>query len=793
MAGGRKKEATKKAKARPRSRLQRFLLKMGWLIPIFALLASSGVLVFTYAFAVIPLPAQVPLESATTVYDVNGKKIGIFTGEQRRFLLNDEKLRQLFKEAPHVGEAVIAAEDKDFYEHNGVSLRGLVRAAWANVTGGEIQQGGSTISQQYVKNAVLRDPSRTITRKFKEAILAIKLERRFSKREILGFYLNTIYLGRGAYGIEAAARAYFKKHAFQLSVPEAAYLASIIPSPESYQPQNNTKEAVARRNNVLKVMREEGYLNRKQTRNAKKGKVAAIPDNNDAATHQKAAYFMEWLREEYLDPLLGNCLYTCGLQIHTTLDLEAQEAAEQALGMTHQKGWPEAALVSMTPRGDVRAMVGGKSYNNVKAARGFNYATTHPGRQPGSAFKPFTLITAIEQGISPDSRFSGASPATITDPDCSNGTEPWQPENYGGSSYGTVDLEYATANSINTVYAQLIAETGPDAVAQNLGDFGFRPAPGDDRIHPFCSLALGGAIDATPLEMARGYAAFNARGQVPELNPVTFIRDNDNNCIEATGPASIELAFKKLKEDKLGEVVPRSWADCPSEKPVPPVSTPIDGTQQADFDVANQVMTNVTSGTAVSANLGNYAYIESGKTGTTQENRDAWFAGSVPSSEESMGLTTVVWMGYPLENPKKGPSYTPLMRYCEDPQLCRPVGSVGEVTGGSYPAQMWAAYMNQAVEILGIPPASWPEPSDSPDEVINSPPPSPTATFIPPPEKSETPTEEPTESEPPSSKPPPPPPTTRKPPPPPPTTSEPPPPPTSPPATPPGRGRGGRR
>ncbi len=164
MARGRKKQKTKKA--RPRSRLQRFILKMGWLVPIFGLLAASGVLVFTYAFAVIPLPRQVPLASATTVYDMNGKKIGIFTGEQRRFLLNDEKLDRLFKKAPHVGEAVISAEDKDFYEHNGVSLRGLARAAWANLTGGEIQQGGSTISQQYVKNAVLRDPSRTITRKF---------------------------------------------------------------------------------------------------------------------------------------------------------------------------------------------------------------------------------------------------------------------------------------------------------------------------------------------------------------------------------------------------------------------------------------------------------------------------------------------------------------------------------------------------------------------------------------------------------------------------------------------------
>ncbi len=788
----RSKKRSKKVK--PKSRAQRFLLKVGWLIPITALFAAGAVLVFTYAFAVIPLPEQVSLESATTVYDINGKKIGIYTGEQRRFLLNEDKLNELFKEAPHVGEAVVAAEDKDFYDHDGVSLRGLARAAWANLTGGEIQQGGSTISQQYVKNAVLQDPSRTVTRKFKEAILAIKLERRFSKKEILGFYLNTIYLGRGAYGIEAAAEAYFGKDAVDLTLPEAAYLAGIIPSPESYQPEDGMKAAKQRRNTVLTVMQEEGYIGARAKRKASRGKVDVIKLEKDALKHQTAAYFMEWLRDQYLDPLLGNCLYTCGLKVYTTLDLEAQAAAENALSIARAEDWPQAALVSMTPKGEVRAMVGGTRFDSVRAARGFNYATSSPGRQPGSAFKPFTLLTAIDQGISPSSRFSGASPAYIDDDDCSNGIEPWQPENYGGSSYGTVDLRTATANSINTVYAQLIAETGPQAVAETVTDFGFRPPPGEKKVPAVCSLSLGGSIDVTPLEMARAYAGFNARGKLPEINPVTYIKDNDNNCITATGPASLELAFEKVAKDKFAEVVPKSWADCPGEKEVT-----VEGEQIVDVneaDVLNDVLTNVTTaGTAASANLA--LYEESGKTGTTQENRDAWFAGSVPSSEESPGLTTVVWMGYPLENPKKGPSYTPLMHYCSDTRLCRPVGGI-DVTGGSYPAQMWATYMTSAVEILGIEPATYPTPSELGDNIINSPPPTtsaPPPTYQPPAPTTTSVPSEPPSSEPPpkTSEPPPPPPTTSEPPPPPPTTSEPPPPTSPPPTGGPERRRGARR
>jgi membrane peptidoglycan carboxypeptidase len=179
------------------------LLRFGWLIPLAVIGVAGTVLAFTYAFASIPLPKQVKLPSATEVYDRQGNLIGVFSSEERRFLIDTGKL---LDNRPHIGQAVVATEDKDFYEHNGLSLRGMARAAWADLSSGEIQQGGSTISQQYIKNAILQDTGRTVTRKLKEAVLALKLERRYSKKQILGFYLNTVYFGRGAYGIEAAAR-----------------------------------------------------------------------------------------------------------------------------------------------------------------------------------------------------------------------------------------------------------------------------------------------------------------------------------------------------------------------------------------------------------------------------------------------------------------------------------------------------------------------------------------------------------------------------------------------------------
>jgi membrane peptidoglycan carboxypeptidase len=678
------------------------------LIPAGAALVGGSILVLTYAFASIPLPKDVDyLNSSAEVFDRHGNVIGTFTDAERRFLVDTD---ELLKKAPFVGEAVIAAEDRDFYEHNGVSIRGIARAAWENLTGGKIAEGGSTITQQYVKNTVLT-PERTITRKVKEAVLAIKLERRYSKDEILGFYLNTIYLGRGAYGIEAAARAYFDKHADELTLEEAAFLAAIIPSPEALDPSTNPVGARQRRNQVLQEMAGEGFISQREAAKASRGKVKAIKRVSGAPKTQKAAYFMEWLRRDVLGPELGAQLYTGGLKIHTTLDLEMQRYAEDAVAASlTSPDEPQAAVVSMTPGGQVRAFVGGRDFYNVKKARGFNYASDI-GRQAGSSLKPFTLLAAIEKGISTSSRFSGSSPMSITEEPCLEGIEPWEVENYGGSSYGTLDLKQATANSVNTVYAQLIAEIGPDRVADLLEDLGFGK---DEQITPYCSLSLGGSsLDVTPLEMARAYAAIDAGGELPEVTPVAWIEDSGGNC--------------------LYEYVQDKDRECENEAK--------DDDEQVVDENSAHVLTQTLEGVVTSGTAAGAVTIPrpaAGKTGTTQNNRDAWFAGYVPQ------LTTVVWMGYPLERPdgKKSEPIVPLMSYCSDPVLCRPVQGI-EVTGGSFPARIWNAYMLQATADMEV--VDFPVPTDLPDEVINTAPPAPPASAAP--TGDPTPAPEPSETE----------------------------------------------
>jgi penicillin-binding protein 1A len=657
-----------------------------------ALGVGGAVLFLTYAFANIPLPREVPLASATEVYDANGNLIGIFSGEQRRFLIDTEKLINN-KDTRHIGEAVIAAEDRTFYKHNGISLRGMARAAWADITSGEIAQGGSTITQQYIKQAVLVDPGRTVERKLKEAILAVKLERRYSKDEILGFYLNTVYFGRGSYGIEAAARTYFDKSAEELDIGESAFLAAIIPSPESYQPDDDQEAARARRDRVLTQMIEQGYIS-EATAEKWMGKKIKIVKGGDPTTgkDQPAAYFMEWLRRE-LEREYGNELYTGGFKIHTTLDMDIQQAAEDAIASTlTEPDDPQASLVSMTPNGAIKAFVGGRDFDNVKKARGFNYASDNY-RQAGSSYKPFTLLAAIEDGVSLQSSFSGASPYTVDDPQCSTNGELWQPSNYGFSSYGYMDLISATASSVNTIYAQLIVDIGPQSVADLLGRFGFDGDPskgGKQPTTPNCSLVLG-TQDVTPLQMARAYAGLANGGALPEITPVSYIESSNGECVKAYRPNSSRACGKRKVRLKSTQVVDENSVNLLNEA----------------------LQTVVTSGSGAAANIGRPV---AGKTGTTQNFRDAWFAGYTPQ------LATVVWEGYPLQ--KSG--VVPEMRYCTDDVLCRPVHGY-EVSGGGSavsPAPMWGAYMAQAMEIGGYPVEYFEDGIDY-GTVISTPPPPP--------------------------------------------------------------------
>ena len=641
--------------------------------------------VVEYSLAKIPLPPEVKLPSTSRVYDRDGRLIATYRDEVTRFIIDTTKLPDL------VRHAVIAAEDRDFFEHQGISPGGMARAAWANVTSGEVEQGGSTITQQYIKNAVLEDPSRTVERKAKEAILAIKLERRYSKQEILDFYLNTVYFGRGAYGIQAAAGVYFAKPAKDLELHEAAYLAGLIPAPQSYQKRAAGKE---RRAHVLSAMRQEGYITARREKRANKADLRFRTSSPLRARQQPAASFLEWLRKDFLYPRFGDCLFRCGLEIHTTIDMEMQTDAEEAIAerLTEKKD-PQAALISLTPRGEVRALVGGRDFTSVKKARGFSFATDGK-RHAGSAFKPFTLLRAYEEGISPNSRFSGESPKTIEDPACTGPEGIWEPENYGGSSYGMLDLNQATENSVNTVFAELISELGPADVADLVHRFGFGGAGRKGKIPAHCSLSLG-TLDVSVLEMARAYAGLSARGRLPTITPIRWVEGRGGRC---------RLGYRPPKDMPCMKMVDTSGKQVIESNAV---------------DVMTQSLERVIeSGTGTSAAIGRPV---AGKTGTAQDNRDAWFAGYTPR------LATVVWMGYPVEpgpDKKRGTNddVSPLMQECGIPQQCRPVHGI-DVTGGSFPAEIWGAFMSAALEGTDI--VYFQTPLTMPDIVLNPPPPPP--------------------------------------------------------------------
>jgi penicillin-binding protein 1A len=631
-----------------------------------ALVVGVGMtsLVGFYGLASIPLPRDIDLPSAAAVYDVNGRLIGTY-GDVRRFIIDTSTL------PPYVGEAVVSAEDRRFYEHGGVDYRGVLRAALADLTSGRIRQGGSTITQQYVKNALLRDPSHSLARKLRELVLAVKLEDRYSKGQILGFYLNTVYWGRGVYGIEAAARTYFDKHARDLTLAESAYLAGIIRAPESLQPDRDQADAIQRRNQVLRAMHDERYITLADAERAVALPIGASNGIDERARELRAAYLVEWLRRDVLIPAFGDCLYTCGLKIHTTIDLNMQRFAEQAVANTLTRADdPEAALVALTPQGEVRALVGGRRFHDSVAASGFNYAVDLPGRQAGSALKPFTLAAALQNGLTRYSLFSGASPTKVTAPACTQGSKPWRVQNYGGASYSEISLDSATTYSVNTIYAQVAALIGPEKIAESLAAFGFDRHGTRARrlLPPYCSLALG-ALDVTPIELARAYATLASRGFLPPITPIRYVEDSFGHCLRS---------FVK-------EVTECDRTTPPHvERIVAPVIA----------DQVTAVLRNVVQhGTGTAAAVG---FDPAGKTGTSQRNVDAWFAGYTRQ------LSAAVWVGYPAE--KRG-QLVPQMRSCPDRRLCRPFRG-RDVTGGSVPARIWAAFMRKALAYLHTVPDS---------------------------------------------------------------------------------------
>jgi penicillin-binding protein 1A len=599
-----------------------------------------------YAVSNIPLPTELET-TPTTVLDKNGDEIGQLHAEATR---EDVKLDEV---PEHTVQAVLAAEDAGFREHPGVSIPGIVRAAISNVRSGEVRQGGSTISQQYVKTVTGADEQTSI-RKVREALLAMKLEREVSKDQILEYYLNTIYLGRGAYGIQAASRAYFDKDVGDLTRAQSALLAGFIPAPSLSDPVDNPDRAAQRYEYVIAQLEAQEWITPSQAARMRTRQPEVTPKAKRVA--KTAPFFMAMVEDELARRLGGDQAYS-GLTVRTTLDPRMQRIAEKTYDrhfdelrdqlhaeLGKKEKVPTGAMVSLDPKtGAIRALVGGRNF----AKDEYNLAIGGPqglGRQPGSTFKPFALAAWIAGGSSPESRFE--APATIDfSAEEIGGSEGWTVSNYGNADYGTVTLREATWNSVNTVYAQTALEVGAAEIARIAHDAGVE-SPLD--ANP--SIVLG-AEEVTPLELAGAY-----------------------NMLAAGGVARAPRTIESVSRD--GDVIYE-----PSEKTRRVLEKDVAWTT---VDVLRGV---IEKGTGTAAQIDRPA---AGKTGTTQNAADAWFAGFTPN------LTTVTWMGY------------------RDSNEAMP----GSPTGGGFPAELWADYMREALEKLPV--KAFPQPSGE-YEIVSEP------------------------------------------------------------------------
>jgi penicillin-binding protein 1A len=560
-------------------RWRRFFLAVG-------LVVVAGLAGLVYLIAQVELPSELPQARTSIVLDTKGRPLGEFHAGENRVPVKLDEVAAIAR------EAVLAAEDRDFYSHSGLSPRGIVRALWSDIRRRPLQ-GGSTITQQLVKNSYL-DHRRTITRKLKEAVLAVKIERSLSKDAIFERYLNTVYFGRGAYGIETASRAYFGVSAAELDLPQAALLAGLIRAPETADPAERPEEARRRRRLVLRGMVETGAVTREESDAAGREPVGALeraaPETSSSvAMPYVLDYVRRWVASVYGDQLV----YSGGLRVETTIDLDLQRAAEDAVEATlTEPDDPASALVSVDGGGGILAMVGGRDFTASQVNLAVGREGGGSGRQAGSAFKPFVLAAAIEAGVGLCERFP--APASVEFPIPG---QVWRVRNYDGKGLGTIDLARATALSVNTVYARLIDRVGPEAVAEVAQRAGIR-----SHLDPIHSLALG-TEPVSPLEMAGAYLTFSNRGERVEPFVVARIRDADGDVLYTRHPYR-------------SRVIEEARADA----------------------VTSALRRVVEQGTGGAARLGRPA---AGKTGTTQGYGDAWFVGY------SSGISTAVWMGYP--------------------------------------------------------------------------------------------------------------------------------------------------
>jgi len=538
---------------------------------------------------------------STLVYDDQNQLIGQIHGVENRIPV---KLSQMPKDLQN---AFIAAEDHRFREHHGIDFRGIIRALWVNFTGGKVIEGASTITQQLARNAFL-NLDRTLKRKIQEAVVALELERRYTKDEILEMYLNQINFGRGNYGVQAAAQNYFGKDVSQLTLGESALLAGVVKSPENYNPVANLKVALARRDTVLDQMVEYGYIDRATADKAKKEKITVVQKKSLA---YPGDWFVDYVLQQLLNKYGEEKVYRGGLRVYTTLNLKTQIAAEQRMkemldaDYPIKEGGPEQpdmAAVFIDPKtGYIKAMIGGRTYDR---RLGLNHAVASK-RQPGSAMKPLAVYTpAIDLGF-PPSYVVDDSPVMYTQPD---GT-PWWPQNYDKRFRGLITIRQAVEQSVNVVAVKMLEQIGPKVGLENARRMGITTLHDSGRLNDVTlSLALGGVTEGViPLEMASAYGVL-ANGGV-RAQPISILKvvDRNGTVLEEHQPQT-EVVLKP----------------------------------ETAWMMTNILEGVIKRGTGRPADIGRPA---AGKTGTTTDLVDAWFCGYTPD------LAGAVWMGYDQPKP----------------------------------------------------------------------------------------------------------------------------------------------
>jgi penicillin-binding protein 1A len=620
----RKNKNIKPPKKKKRGCLKAFFIFFSLMI-LFVLI--FGGLILVYYLNSLPTLEELtpsPIAETSKVYALDGTLLTEFHATENREIIHFDQMSE------HVKKAVIAVEDKRFYDHQGVDYIRIAGAFVADVKAGEFAEGGSTITQQYVKN-VFFSHEKTIRRKANEALISIQLERNYTKDKILEMYLNTIYFGSGSYGIEKASQVYFGISSSELSLSQAALLAGLIRAPEIYSPFNDMDKSRNRRNLVLQLMKEQEKITSQEYLDALAEPIVLAERQDFIDSSRVAPYFIDHVKKElYEKKFTDYDVFKGGLRIYTTLDKKLQNDAENAFKKIFDTPIePTYGLVSLDSyNGYIYALVGGKDYEKSK----FN-TVTQAQRQPGSVFKVPVLMESIIRNIPPSKTYNPNGPITI---ELGGGAPAWTINNYGGQGFeGPMSIIDATIRSVNVVYAQLMMEVGAENVENLLEkmeiyEVGKNPA-----------IALGGLEKGvTPLDVSKIFSTLSSGGVYRE--PVSIIRITDSlgNVLydyDVNDPGYLRRIMDPSQAYLVTEILERT----------------------------------ILEGTGRNANINRPA---AGKTGTTSDLRDAWFAGYTPE------LVTVVWMGHQDSNKAMSPIYD------------------RNVVGGSFPSDIWREFMLEALK-----------------------------------------------------------------------------------------------